>query len=49
MSTRKKSKEQRILANRYQVVSKLGKGNFGTAFLCKDLRHSKSQDEEAQL
>ncbi|XP_060557287.1 serine/threonine-protein kinase Nek11-like isoform X3 [Ruditapes philippinarum] len=49
MSTRKKSKEQRILANRYQVVSKLGKGNFGTAFLCKDLRHSKSQDEEAQF
>ncbi|KAL4233987.1 Serine/threonine-protein kinase Nek11 [Mactra antiquata] len=47
-SSRKKSKEQRILANRYQVIRKLGKGNFGTAYLCKDLRN-KSADEENAL
>ncbi|XP_046329219.2 serine/threonine-protein kinase Nek11-like isoform X2 [Haliotis rufescens] len=30
----------RVLANRYEVVKKLGSGNFGTAFLCKDLRNN---------
>ncbi|KAH9505755.1 Serine/threonine-protein kinase Nek11 [Bulinus truncatus] len=32
------TKEARVLANRYEVVKKLGSGNFGTAFLCKDLK-----------
>lgn len=47
-NVRKKSKEQKILANRYQIIKKLGKGNFGTAYLCKDLRN-KSADEESAL
>ncbi|PVD21075.1 hypothetical protein C0Q70_19241 [Pomacea canaliculata] len=38
-----KSKEQRVLANRYQVVKKLGSGNFGVAYLCKDLRNNEEQ------
>ncbi|KAK0045182.1 serine/threonine-protein kinase Nek11 [Biomphalaria pfeifferi] len=32
------TKEARVLANRYEVVKKLGSGNFGTAFLCKDTK-----------
>ncbi|GFN79182.1 serine/threonine-protein kinase nek11 [Plakobranchus ocellatus] len=32
----RETKEARVLANRYEVVKKLGSGNFGTAFLCKD-------------
>ncbi|XP_005105732.1 serine/threonine-protein kinase Nek11 [Aplysia californica] len=32
----RESKEARVLANRYEIVKKLGSGNFGTAFLCKD-------------
>lgn len=44
MSSKKKSKP-RILANRYQVIKKLGKGNFGTAYLCKDLRLPKTDED----
>ncbi|XP_059142130.1 serine/threonine-protein kinase Nek11-like [Physella acuta] len=32
----RETKEARVLANRYEIVKKLGSGNFGTAFLCKD-------------
>ena len=32
------TKALRVLANRYQVQKKLGSGNFGTAFLVKDLK-----------
>ncbi|RUS72823.1 hypothetical protein EGW08_019416 [Elysia chlorotica] len=32
----RETKEARVLANRYEVIKKLGSGNFGTAFLCKD-------------
>ena len=34
----KNSAEKRVLANRYQVEKKLGSGNFGTAFIVKDIR-----------
>lgn len=30
--------EKRVLANRYRVEKKLGSGNYGTAFLVKDLK-----------
>ncbi|XP_033754319.1 serine/threonine-protein kinase Nek11-like isoform X1 [Pecten maximus] len=39
-----KKKPPRVLANRYEIVRKLGKGNFGTAYLCKDLRQKNSTD-----
>ncbi|CAG5114726.1 unnamed protein product [Candidula unifasciata] len=32
------TKKARVLANRYEIVKKLGSGNFGTAFLCQDLK-----------
>lgn len=50
MSYKKKEsskKTTRILANRYEIVKKLGKGNFGTAYLCKDLR-SKIADTDSE-
>jgi hypothetical protein len=46
MSTNKKKSKTRILANRYQVLKKLGKGNFGTAYLCKDLRVKSADGDE---
>ena len=36
----KESKESRVLANRYEVLKKLGSGNFGTAFQCKDRKNN---------
>ncbi|BFZ13402.1 hypothetical protein BsWGS_16441 [Bradybaena similaris] len=32
------TRKARVLANRYEIVKKLGSGNFGTAFLCQDLK-----------
>ncbi|XP_061198174.1 serine/threonine-protein kinase Nek11-like [Saccostrea echinata] len=52
MSHRKKEsskKTSRVLANRYEIVKKLGKGNFGTAYLCKDLRSKNPDTEEYDL
>jgi len=43
-----KNKKPRVWVNRYQYIKKLGKGNFGTAYLCKDLRH-KASDEDGNL
>ncbi|XP_064599370.1 serine/threonine-protein kinase Nek11-like [Liolophura sinensis] len=37
-SKNRETDQPRVLANRYEVVKKLGTGNFGTAFLCKDRR-----------
>lgn len=34
----KKTKNPRVWANRYETIEKLGKGNTGTVYLCKDLR-----------
>lgn len=36
--------KSRILANRYQVIKKIGSGNFGTAFLVKDLNPGKTDE-----
>ncbi|KAH3768623.1 serine/threonine-protein kinase Nek11-like isoform X1 [Dreissena polymorpha] len=47
-ASQKTKSSNKIWANRYQLVKKLGKGNFGTAFLCKDLRH-KSTDQDGSL
>lgn len=47
MPPKKINKKPRVLANRYEVVNKLGKGNFGTAYLCKDLR-CKTKGAEGQ-
>ncbi|KAL5022684.1 hypothetical protein ScPMuIL_001839 [Solemya velum] len=41
-------RQARVLANRYEIRKKLGKGNFGTAFLCRDLK-SKSKDQENKV
>lgn len=41
-------KKARILANRYKVVKKLGKGNYGTAYLCQDLK-VKSTEADGNL
>ncbi|XP_052818938.1 serine/threonine-protein kinase Nek11-like isoform X3 [Mya arenaria] len=43
-----KNKKPKVWVNRYQYIKKLGKGNFGTAYLCKDLRH-KATDEDGNL
>ncbi|KAJ8313204.1 hypothetical protein KUTeg_009245 [Tegillarca granosa] len=43
-----KKKKTRVLANRYEIVKRLGKGNYGTAYLCKDLR-SKTSDSSYEL
>lgn len=43
-----KKKKTRVLANRYEIVKRLGKGNYGTAYLCKDLR-SKTSDSTYEL
>lgn len=48
MPPKKSTKKPRVLANRYEIVNKLGKGNFGTAYLCKDLR-CKSTEAEGHL
>ncbi|KAK7114041.1 serine/threonine-protein kinase Nek11-like [Littorina saxatilis] len=37
------SKEARVLANRYEVLKKLGSGNFGVAFLCNDIKNENEQ------
>ncbi|KAL8590565.1 hypothetical protein ACOMHN_011001 [Nucella lapillus] len=37
------NKEARVLANRYQMVRKLGSGNFGVAYLCIDIRNENEQ------
>ncbi|KAK3085292.1 hypothetical protein FSP39_001166 [Pinctada imbricata] len=44
-----KPKKVRVLANRYEVVRRLGKGNFGTAYLCKDLRSKQGDDYELKV
>ncbi|XP_048742053.1 serine/threonine-protein kinase Nek11-like [Ostrea edulis] len=52
MSLKKKDsskKTPRVLANRYEIVKKLGKGNFGTAYLCKDLRSKIPETDEYDL
>ena len=40
--------QKRVLANRYQVEKKLGSGNFGTAFLVKDLKLKNVDDPKDQ-
>ncbi|XP_013411835.1 serine/threonine-protein kinase Nek11 [Lingula anatina] len=45
-SSKEEEEEKRILANRYQVERKLGSGNFGTAFLVKDLKCKDPKDPE---
>ena len=42
----KDTNDKRVLANRYVVDKKLGSGNFGTAWLVKDL---KAKDEKDAL
>ncbi|XP_034338490.2 serine/threonine-protein kinase Nek11 isoform X3 [Magallana gigas] len=52
MSYKKKEsskKTPKVLANRYEIVKKLGKGNFGTAYLCKDLRSKNPETDEYDL
>ncbi|XP_055955396.1 serine/threonine-protein kinase Nek11-like isoform X1 [Patella vulgata] len=39
-NTNNDTKEAKILANRYEVVKKLGSGNFGTVFVCKDRQNT---------
>lgn len=39
-------KKARILANRYEIVKRLGKGNYGTAYLCRDLKIKSTEDDE---
>lgn len=34
----KEKKKARIYCNRYETIKRLGKGNFGTAFLVRDRR-----------
>lgn len=38
--------KKRVVVNRYRIEKKLGSGNFGTAYLVKDL---KTQDLNEQL
>lgn len=37
--------DRRVIVNRYQVEKKLGSGNFGTAFLVRDLKSRDPKDE----
>ena len=37
--------EKRVIVNRYRVEKKLGSGNFGTAYLVKDLKTKIPGDE----
>ena len=37
--------EKRVIVNRYRVEKKLGSGNFGTAYLVKDLKAKIPGDE----
>ncbi|KAK3589291.1 hypothetical protein CHS0354_026942 [Potamilus streckersoni] len=46
---REKERKPRVLANRYEIVKKLGKGNFGTAYLCKDLRNKLKDGTELKV
>jgi len=48
MSKPAEKKKPRILANRYKIVKKLGKGNYGTAYLCQDIK-IKSTEEDGNL
>lgn len=41
----KDNSEKQVLANRYQLEKKLGSGNFGTAYLVKDLRCKDPKEE----
>lgn len=36
--------QKRIVVNRYRVEKKLGSGNFGTAYLVKDLKTTNPED-----
>ena len=37
-------KEKRVVVNRYEIVKKLGHGNYGTAWLVKDKRAKEEKD-----
>lgn len=37
--------DKRVVVNRYRVEKKLGSGNFGTAFLVKDLKAKEQSDD----
>lgn len=37
--------EKRVIVNRYRDERKLGSGNFGTAYLVKDLKAKVAEDE----
>ena len=48
--TTKEKKKAKIYCNRYEVVKRLGKGNFGTAYLVRDRRlKSKVPEGESDL
>lgn len=42
-STQLTDDEKRVVGNRYRIEKKLGSGNFGTAFLCTDLKDNNTQ------
>ena len=39
--TKTDQKEQIILANKYQLINKIGKGAFGVIYKCVDIKYNK--------